>query len=78
MDESRDYHTKQSKSEKDKYPMTSPICGNYNMIQMNISKKRKLTDEENRLMVARHGERGGGGRSGRIRSLGLAVANYHM
>ena len=30
MDATRDYHTKWSKSEKDKYHMTSLICGIYN------------------------------------------------
>ena len=35
--------------------MTSLTCGSYNMIQMNISKERKLPDEENRLAVARCG-----------------------
>ena len=45
MDGPRDYHTKRSKSEKDKYHMISLICGiyYYSMTQMNLSMKQKQT-----------------------------------
>ena len=43
MDGSRDYHTKQSQKEKDKYHMTLLICKISNMTQMNISIKKKQT-----------------------------------
>ena len=50
MDRPRDYHTKWSKSEKDKYYMISFICGIY------IQKRNRLTGKENKLMVTK-GER---------------------
>ena len=50
--------------------MISLICGIYNIVQVNKSTKQsRLTD-----MVAR-GKVGG---DGRIRSLGLADANYYI
>ena len=40
------------KSEKDKYPMISLICGIFEMMQMNLfTKQKQLTDTENKLMV---------------------------
>ena len=46
------------------------------MAQMNLStKKTRLTDIENRLVVAMGKQRGGEGWSG---SLGLAEANYYI
>ena len=43
MDGPRDYHTKWSQKEKDKYHMVSLICGIWNMTQMNLSTKQKQT-----------------------------------
>ena len=43
MDAVGDYHTKWSKSEKDKHHMISPICGIWNTTQMNLSMKQKQT-----------------------------------
>ena len=50
----RDYHTKQSKSDKDKYYQISLICG----VQMNLFTKQKHTDIEKTSMVIK-GEGGG-------------------
>ena len=55
----RDYHTKWSKSENDKYHMKSLIWGTWNMAQMILSTKQKHTDIENRLVVAKEEEVGG-------------------
>ena len=59
--------------------MVSLICEIYTTIQMKITTKNRnrLTDPENRLVVAKAGcgERGG---EGRIGSLGLADANYYI
>ena len=43
MDEPRDYHTKWSRSDKDKYHMIPLPCGIYNMSQMNLPVKQKQT-----------------------------------
>ena len=43
MDGPKDYHTKWSKSEKDKYHVISLICGISSMTQMNSSMKQKQT-----------------------------------
>ena len=40
------------KSEKDKYPVISLICGIFEMMQTNLfTKQKQLTDIENKLMV---------------------------
>ena len=43
MDGPRDYHTKCTKKEKDKYHMISLTCGTSNMIQLNLFTKQKQT-----------------------------------
>ena len=43
MDGPRDYHTKRSKSERDKYHMILLTCGIQNMTQKNISMKQNQT-----------------------------------
>ena len=43
MDGPRDYHTKWSKSEEDKFHMTSLRGGIYKLIQMNLFTKQKQT-----------------------------------
>ena len=60
MDGPRDYHTERSKSdEKEKYHMTSLICGIYKeMIQMNLLIKHKDSQRTNlQLPEGRMGER---------------------
>jgi len=52
-----------SQKEKDKYHMISFITGIQYTAQMNLSKKKKIMDLENRLMVA-WGEGGGSGGKG--------------
>ena len=58
-----------SQTEKDKY-MISLTWGILNVTQMNLLNKNRLTDIENRLVVAR------GGREGWSGNLRLAYANY--
>ena len=59
MDGSREYHTKWSKSERDKCYMISLTCVIWKIIQMNVyTKRNRLTDIENKLMVTK-GEREG-------------------
>ena len=43
MDGLRDYHTKWSKSDKDKYHMISLLCGIKNVIQMNLFQMNLFT-----------------------------------
>ena len=43
MDGPRDYHTKRSKSERDKYHMILLTCGIQNMTQKNISMTQNQT-----------------------------------
>ena len=58
MDGPRDYHTKWSQKEKDKYHMISLICGISNMTQMNLSKKQKQTLRHREQIVVAKGDRG--------------------
>ena len=60
----RDY-TKWSKSEKDKYPMISLICGIWKKWcrWIYLLNRNRLTDIENKLMVNK-GERGRGDKLG--------------
>ena len=55
MDETRDDHTKQSKSEGDKYHI-SLTCGSQNMTQMNIFMKQKPTHREQTSSCQRGGK----------------------
>ena len=57
MDGPRDYHPKQSQTEKGKYQMIQLICGILKKNDRNELKNR-LTDTENKLMVTK-GEREG-------------------
>ena len=60
MDGPRDYHTKWSKSDKDKYHVIQLICGIQNTIHMNLFTKETtdwLTDFENKLMITKGGGR---------------------
>ena len=52
MDSKRDYHTKWSLKEKDKYHIISLICGIRNMTQMNPSVKQKQNHRQKRLVIA--------------------------
>ena len=61
-----------SQKEKDKYHMISFIPEISHMAQMNLSIKKKLTNLENRLVVAE----GEGEGVGWTRNLGLIDANY--
>ena len=61
-----------SQKEKDKYHMISLICRTSYMAQMNLSTEKKLTDLENRLVVAK-GEGEGVGWTG---NLGFTDADY--
>ena len=63
-----------SQKEKDKYHMISLTCWIYNTNEHSYENKNKLTDIENRLVVAK-GERGGEERNGR---LGLADVNCYI
>ena len=61
MDGHRDYHTKWSKSDKDKYRMMSLICGILKkMIQMNLFIKQKPTHRHRKQTYV--SQRGKGGR----------------
>ena len=44
MDGTRDYHTKGSQKEKDKYHMILLTCRIKNMTKMNLFMKHRLTD----------------------------------
>ena len=57
MNESRDYHTKWSQTEKYKYHMISLNVESKNIIQMNLFEKHKLADFKNKLMITKE-ERG--------------------
>ena len=46
MDGPRDYHTKQNKSEREKYHMILFICRIQNMTQMNVSTKQRQMHRE--------------------------------
>ena len=65
-----------SQKEKDKYPMTSFICGIVNITQMNVSTKQKQTHRHREDLWLPRGWGGVG--EGRIGSLGLADANYYI
>ena len=69
MDEHRDYHTKRSKSERER--QMPYITYKWNLKY--DTNEQKQTDTENRLVVAK-----GGMGEGRIGSLGLADANYYI
>ena len=61
MDGPRDYHTKRSKSERERQiPYNITYIWNLIMTQMNISTKQKQTDIENRCVVVKEEGRGGG------------------
>ena len=75
MDGPREYHTKWSQKENNKYHMISLICGTIKWHKWTYLRNRnRLTDIENRLVVAK-GEREGEGWIGR---LGLANTNYYV
>ena len=60
MDGPRNYHTKWSKSDLDKYHVISLTCRIKKKIQMNyLQIRNRLTDIENKLMITKR-ERGGG------------------
>ena len=74
-DEPSNYHTKWSKSDKDKYHMISLICRLQKMIQMNLFTKQKQT---HRCRKQTYGyQRGKGGKEGQISSMGLTDTNYY-
>ena len=60
-DSPRNYHTKWSKLDKDKYPMRLLICGIsfFKMIQKNVQNRNRLKDLETKLK-ATNGKTGGG------------------
>ena len=78
MDGPRDYHTKQSQSEGKRqisYDITYMWNLKYNTNEHIYENRNRLTDMENRLVVAKLG------RSmweGRIGSLGLTDTNYYI
>ena len=49
----RDYHTKWSKTEKDKYYVISLICGTWKKVQMNFQNRNRPTDIENKHVYQR-------------------------
>ena len=55
MDGPRDYHTKRSKSDKDKYHMISPIGGIFKKWYKwtDIQNRNRPTDIEHKLMVTK-------------------------
>ena len=57
--------SKISQIEKDKYCMSSLICGILKKIKMNKQNKNKFIDTKKRLMVTR-GEKGWGGQATRV------------
>ena len=61
MDGPRESHTKWRKSEKDKHHMTSFTCGIWHKWTY-LRNRNRLTDAENRCVVAK-GERGGRGKN---------------
>ena len=66
MDGIRDYHTKWTKSERDKYHMMSPVRGNENMAQINenmaqINLPMKQNHAKETKLVISQVERAGGG-----------------
>ena len=61
-----------SQKEKDKYHMIALISGILHMAQMKLSTEKKITDLENRLVVAK----GEGEGVGSLGSLGLIETNY--
>ena len=60
MDGPRDYHTK-LKSEKDKYQMTSLICGIQKIIPVNLHTKQKQTHRHRKEIYDYQREKGGSG-----------------
>ena len=75
IDATRDSHTMQSKSERDKYHMISFICGIYNLAQMNLSTEQKQTHRQGEQTCGRPGGGEGVGWTG---SLKLVDANYYI
>ena len=67
MDGPRDYHTKRSKSERDKYHMILLTCGIQNMTQKNISMKQNQTHRHREHTVVASGKRLVNRQSGRLR-----------
>ena len=61
MDRPRDYHTKWSKSEKEKYHITSLICGILNVTQMYLSTEQKQTQRHREYTCDWQREAGRGG-----------------
>ena len=53
MDRPRDYHTKQSESEKDKSQIYHLYVKSKKIIQMNLQNRNRLTDIENKLMITK-------------------------
>ena len=60
MDGSRNYHTKGSKSDRDKYHTISLICGIIKMIQMNLFTKQKQAHRPRDQIYSYQRERGWG------------------
>ena len=75
MDATRDYHTKWSKTERERYHLSveSKIWHKRTYLQS----RNRLTDIENRLVVAK-GEGLGELGEGCVGNLGLVDANYYM
>ena len=72
MDGPRDYHTKWSKSERERqilYDITYMGNLKYDTNELNLQNRNRLTDIENRFVVCQ---------GGWIGSLGLADANYYI
>ena len=61
IEEARDYYTKRSKSDKDKYHMISIISEIKKMIQMNLFTKQKQTHRHRKQTYGYKGERVGEG-----------------
>ena len=62
MDVPRDYHTKRSKSDRERQIYDITYMWNLKkMIQMNLQSRNRLTDIENKLMVNKRERWGGGG-----------------
>ena len=69
MDWPRDYYTEWSKSEKDKYPMVSLLCGILKNDRNELIYKME-TDSENKFMITK-GERG-------VEKLGVWINRYTL
>ena len=78
VDGPRDYHTEQSKSERDRQvPYDIAYCGIESMRQIDISMKQKQTHNYRELTCGLPRGRGWIGK-GRIGSLGLADADCYI